>query len=808
MKLLKKSIILKSPAFLLTFFFFLSFNVNAQDNIEKSLDSIEKSNTIAIGNISEETEKVAQLIKKLEKVLKPSTEIKEVDSLMNIISLKFDEKKDSIYSLLKSASRREIQEINVEWLDLQSTLNEYQINLKDRSEEVSDISNDLVTEINKWELTKKSLESASSKKNTYEGIDAVIETLQETLNFAQDRLENVFNIQSELTKLVLYVDDLITEIEVTQTQMKKDYFVFDSQPIWKKDTTNILVANIVESPKIDSSNKTKVSLVKHSLLDFISSNIQTFVFQIVFILFLLLIIIKANKNWKKELDELSTPVEKQTKIILTHPIAAALVAGVLGSYFFYIAVIPSYSEISMFLVLLGTTYLLPRLTDKRFVIPLLLLFVAFIINTYSEFLNLSTGQIRWFLILTLVIIIIALELARRLVNTYPEKFRPINKFIRIISPIYIFISIIGIIGNIIGMVSLSSFVIRGVLYSTILGFVVFLVVRIMTSLVIVLFNFRKTPNIQTLSTIIDVSNRRIQPALHWFGVFIWLKFTLRSFGLHDPFINRIKELMQEEWLVGEVTISLGGIIAFSSIVAVTLLLAKLIGNIFQDEWVINMLPRGASSAMSLMLKILVVCVGFYLALTAIGLDFSKLSLLIGALGVGIGFGLQNVVSNFISGLILAFERPINIGDSIEIDQEMGVVTNIGVRSSNIRTYSGAEAIIPNGDLISKKVVNWTLSNRDRRSKILMKTAPSADPNKVIELFNSIASENEYTFKTPTPKTYFYGYDETGNLSFALLFWTTFSDTLKTDHAVSLSIFEKLKEEGITAPAPVRRIINE
>lgn len=808
MKLLKKSINLKSPAFLLSCCFFLLFNVNAQDSTDKSLDSIEKSNTIAISNISEETEKVAQFIQKLEKTLKPSTEIKEVDSLMNIILLEFEQKKDSLFTVLKTASRREIQEINVEWLDHKSYLSKYQINLKNRTEEISEISDDLVAEINKWELTKKSLESVSSKKNLYEGIDAVIEILQKTLNFAHTRLDDVFNIQSELTKLVLLVDDLITEIDVTQTQMKKDYFVFDSQPIWEKDTTNILVANIVEFQEADSPKKTNASIVKHKLLEFILSNLKTFVFQIVFILFLFLLIIKANKNWKKELDEFSTPVEKQTKIILTHPISAALIAGVLCSYFFYSAVIPSYSELSMFLILLGTTYLLPRLTHKRFSIPLLLLFVAFIINTYSDFLNLSKDQIRWFLILNLVIIIIALELARRLTTTYPEKLRPIDKFIRIIAPIYILISITGIIGNIIGMVSLSSFLTGGVLYSTVLGFVVFLVVRIMTSLVIVLFNFRKTPNIQTLSTIIDISNRRIQPALHWFGIFIWLKFTLRSFGLHDPFINRIKELMQEEWLVGEVTISLGGIIAFSSIVVVTLLIAKLIANIFQDEWVINMLPRGASSAMSLMLKILIICVGFYLALTAIGLDFSKLGLIIGALGVGIGFGLQNVVSNFISGLILAFERPINIGDSIEIDQEMGVVTNIGVRSSNIRTYSGAEAIIPNGDLISKKVVNWTLSDRDRRSKILMKTAPNADPNKIIELFNSIASDHENTFKTPAPKTYFYGYDETGNLSFALMFWTTFSDTLKTNHAVSLAIFAKLKEEGMTAPAPVRRIINE
>ena len=102
------------------------------------------------------------------------------------------------------------------------------------------------------------------------------------------------------------------------------------------------------------------------------------------------------------------------------------------------------------------------------------------------------------------------------------------------------------------------------------------------------------------------------------------------------------------------------------------------------------------------------------------------------------------------------------------------------------------------------MVNWTLANRDRRSKILMRTAPTADPDKVIELFNGIASSQDVVYKDPAPKTYFYGYGEDGNLSFALLYWTTFSDTLKTDSAIALQIFKTLKEQGIEAPMPNQR----
>jgi small-conductance mechanosensitive channel len=337
--------------------------------------------------------------------------------------------------------------------------------------------------------------------------------------------------------------------------------------------------------------------------------------------------------------------------------------------------------------------------------------------------------------------------------------------------------------------------------------VVYLSVLIITSLLILVFSLRKSYQIQTFDAWVRATHQRIQPLLQWIGLISWVFFTLEGFGLLGIISSWWQEILMIKWIIGEMTISLGGILAFLGIIIFTFIIAKVAGAVFQDEWMVNFLPRGMGPAISLVLRIVVVTLGLYAGLSAAGVDLSKLGFIVGALGVGIGFGLQNVVLNFVSGLILAFERPINLGDTIEVDMEKGVVTNIGVRSSNIRTYSGSEVIIPNGDLISKKVVNWTLSNRERRSRIQMKTAPDADPEKVIELFNSIAMDHPATRSNPAPKTYFYGYGPDGNLNFALMYWTTFSDTLKTDSEISLKIFDALKREKIQAPAPVRRIIS-
>jgi small-conductance mechanosensitive channel len=101
----------------------------------------------------------------------------------------------------------------------------------------------------------------------------------------------------------------------------------------------------------------------------------------------------------------------------------------------------------------------------------------------------------------------------------------------------------------------------------------------------------------------------------------------------------------------------------------------------------------------------------------VGIDLTKLTIIAGAFGVGIGFGLQNIVNNFVSGIILLFERPVSVGDTLQVGDDSGDLTHVGLRASVIRTFEGSEVIVPNGDLISEKVVNWTLSDQRRRLEI-------------------------------------------------------------------------------------------
>jgi len=795
----------------LIFSFLFIFEIHAQEKDIQITDSIQKvDDAISIGDIPDEAEKLSQRIIKLRKVLMPSTEIAEVDSLLNITSIDLSNKKDSLLSQFDDITRRVLKVRKVEWETYRKYLKDGQKVLKSRTEDISKISDDLVKEIKKWEQTKKNLISNNESRDIYEGLDPLISTLQEVMNLTHERLDYIFNIQKGLTDLVLTVDETISEIDLVELQMQKDYFVFDSEPIWKtkKAKISVIDTTATQSESVSTLILSGLKENKAQMQEFIQLNGKTSILQLLFILTLLVFMISVNKKWKKDIKELTNPIEIQAKIVLSNPVSATIVAGALISAFFYDALIPAFGEFHIILILIGTVFLLPKLTNKKFGLFLVLILFVYLIHIFEAYLGPKADMVRWLMIFDVIILITALILGRGIVKRSPEQFESINRIFLILVPFYILILTIAFLANIVGMVSLSRFLITGILGSTVLGMVVYLAVKVITSLVVLFFKLRSSYSIQALTTMVNATHQRIQPILIWVGMLVWLMFTLKGFDLFDFIVAWVNELMILEWEIGEMTISLGGILAFLGIFIVSLVLAKLAATIFQDEWMVDALPRGVAPAISLVLRIILISIGLYMALSAAGLDLSKLGFMLGALGVGIGFGLQSVVLNFIAGLILAFERPINLGDTIEVDQEFGIVTSIGVRSSNIKSYAGYEAIIPNGDLISKKVINYTLTNRDRRSKILMKTAPNADPEKVITLFNEMASEDPRTRKDPAPKTYFYGYDEDGNLSFALLYWTTFTDTLKTDSAIALKIFEKLKEEGFQAPAPVRRIISD
>jgi small-conductance mechanosensitive channel len=186
------------------------------------------------------------------------------------------------------------------------------------------------------------------------------------------------------------------------------------------------------------------------------------------------------------------------------------------------------------------------------------------------------------------------------------------------------------------------------------------------------------------------------------------------------------------------------------------------------------LKRGLPYAISNTVHYLTVFIGFLVAVAALGFDMTKVTILVGAFSVGVGFGLQNVFNNFISGLILLFERPISIGDIIQIGDASGVVERIGIRASIIRKTNGSEVIVPNGQLISDRLTNWTLSNRQHGVELPVAVAQGNDPNRVREILEQTAAAHPLVTKDPPPQALVTNLGP-DSITFELRAWTDRSD---------------------------------
>ncbi len=257
---------------------------------------------------------------------------------------------------------------------------------------------------------------------------------------------------------------------------------------------------------------------------------------------------------------------------------------------------------------------------------------------------------------------------------------------------------------------------------------------------------------------------------------------------------------------GDVTITLSAILSALAIVGVTWLSTKLARFVLDHE----VLPRlnlrtGVPIAISTIVGYLLVVTGFVLALAALGIDLTKVTLLAGALGVGVGLGLQSVVNNFASGLILMLERPINVGDQIDVGGVLGEVKRIGVRSSTIRTFQGAEVIVPNADLASKQVINWTLSDRARRYEIDVGVAYGSDPAQVLRLLEEAAASVPEVQKVPVPRALFTGFGDS-SLDFRLFAWVESVDIgLQAQNNLRTAVLQLLAQAGIEIPFPQRDV---
>jgi small-conductance mechanosensitive channel len=299
--------------------------------------------------------------------------------------------------------------------------------------------------------------------------------------------------------------------------------------------------------------------------------------------------------------------------------------------------------------------------------------------------------------------------------------------------------------------------------------------------------------------------RRIYRLLLWLVAGGWLLRYLDYLGLLDPAWSLATAFLDTRLERGSISTSVADIVAFFLTVLGAYLLSAFIRFVLEEDvYPRTRIATGQSYAVSSLLNYTILAVGFFLALAVLGMDLTKMTVLAGAFGVGIGFGLQSVVNNFVSGLILLFERPIHVGDTVQVGSLQGRVRRIGIRASVVRTAQGAEIIVPNAQLITEQVTNWTLSDQLRRLDLPVGVNYGAAPKKVIELLETVARAHPKVLQDPAPRGLFMSYGDS-SINFELRAWTEQTNTVQVHSDLTVAIYDAVYAAGISFPFPQRDV---
>jgi len=363
---------------------------------------------------------------------------------------------------------------------------------------------------------------------------------------------------------------------------------------------------------------------------------------------------------------------------------------------------------------------------------------------------------------------------------------------------------VSIFANLFGYVRFAQFIGLVCLYSTFIAISMITGVRVFTLLLLEGLDSNAAEQLAVVRCYRDALARWLPRLLQWSGALIWFVVTVNLMGSGTWLLRQVISVFDFHIVGGSSNVTLGGVLAVFLILLAGYAVSSGVRFLLREELLSRLhLARGVPELIASTLHYLLLLLVFFFAVNAGGIELNKFTVLTGALGVGVGFGLQNIVNNFISGLILQFERPIHVGDMLDIDGQNGIVTRIGIRSSTIRTFQGAELIIPNANFISGKVTNWTLTNPQRRVELPVGVAYGSDIKLVAGLLDRAAVENENVLTSPEPAVYFIEFGDNA-INFELRFWVMQADsTVKVKSEVALAAWELLNQAGVEIPFPQR-----
>jgi small-conductance mechanosensitive channel len=654
-----------------------------------------------------------------------------------------------------------------------------------------------------WAATREKAVAERQASAVLARVDKTLASLDRAERTLRERRDEILTVRESVARQQSTVEEMLALVEEGRKERRKTLLALDGPPLWEvllsdRGTADGLLGrmSVVRAHDLDDLARwAREESEQLLLLGLLSAGVV-----------LAAVALRRPAHQLAERDELLAPYAR----ILERPIAAGLVVALLGGAVLVAKAPPAVVAVHGFVLLLAVVRLLVPLVEPDLRLVLYGLTAWYAVDRLRDRLAADPLANRLVLLLAAILAVLAvlwLQRPQRLAQLGHLAHRP--GWLRVIAfgmRVALVFSGVSILANLVGNTTLAELLVEGTVATAWLAFVFYGGSRVLLGAWVLLIRSGAARSLRMVRNHELLVLRRGRSLIQAGLVAGWAWASLAAFDAAEPALAAARAVLGAHAQLGELRLSLGGLLGFALMVWVSLLTSRFVRFALEEDVLSRAsLPRGVAFAVSTLARYAILLVGFAMAVLAAGFDLSKLALILGALGVGIGIGLQDVVNNFVSGLILLFERPVQVGDLVNVGEVMGEVRRIGIRSSTVRRFDGAEVVIPNSKLVSESFVNWTLSDRLRRIEIPVGVAYGNEPERVIEILEGVVRARPELLEEPPPLVLFDRFGES-SLDFLVRVWTSDLERFRSQQSrLAVDIYRALREAGIQIPFPQRDV---
>lgn len=643
-----------------------------------------------------------------------------------------------------------------------------------------------------WMATWIQIRESQGIESVVERTKRLLDRIQEAKLQVQDQLNAVLTLQNQVSQQDQQISDILLRVQEARQGERGRLFVADNPPLWEARKLRQLDQGLGSTFRrsIDRSFATNMEFSRAHML-------AIFALAVSYLLVLLLVF-----KLRRYIDKTPLEVPVEAARAMSRPFSVALLLTLIGTGRLVASAPIGIASLFYLLYLVPVLRILAPMIEPKLRTLLYVMAALYGLEGIYLLVQLPLLFRRELYALLVFTAVVSFGWLARPSALQVTTQRRSQRMLMIVVRGGLLLLIASLVGNIIGFISLAQVLGLIALVGPFVASALYCGARVLflISSVILRTNWARA----LLDLRVDTIERWTKRLISLGAILLWLKSMLQLIALYDEVIAAASKVFKYEIRFQKIQFTLGDALGVPFMLLGGYFAAKAFTFLLKNVVLSKLtLQRGLPYAISTVTYYVLLVLVALAALSGAGIELNKFTVLTGALGVGLGFGLQNIVNNFVSGLILLFERPIHVGDTVDVGGLVGVVRRIGARSSTVVTFQGAEVIVPNSNLLSNQVVNWTLSSQWRRVDVPIRVAYGTDPERVIKLLIAVAQSHPGILLERPPIAFFMGFGES-SLNFELRFWSAWQDTwLQLQSDVTVAVAKALREADIEIPFPQR-----